>query len=82
MQQGWYSTFSSGGYGGDEEGFDAFCVMVVPELSDSFSSSRALTTVSARGLQGCRSRRESNSQVTRHRGLPINAPMTLILTHC
>ena len=43
--------------------FDAFCVIfrappVVPELSASFSSFRALTTVSARGLQGCRSRRE------------------------
>ena len=38
---------------------DAFCVIfrappVVPELSASFSSFRALTTVSARGLQqGC-----------------------------
>ena len=37
--------------------FDAFCVIfrappVVPELSASFSSFRALTTVSARGLQG------------------------------
>ena len=37
--------------------FDAFCVifralLVVPELSASFSSFRALTPVSARGLQG------------------------------
>ena len=42
--------------------FDAFCVifrapLVVPELSASFSSFRALTTARARGLQGCRSRR-------------------------
>ena len=52
--------------------FDAFCVIfrappVVPELSASFSSFRTLTPVSARGLQGCRSRREFHSQVTRHR---------------
>ena len=43
--------------------FDAFCVIfrappVVPELSASFSSFRALTAVSARGLQVCRSRPE------------------------
>ena len=43
--------------------FDAFCVIfrappVVPELRASFSSFRALTTVSARGLEGCESRRE------------------------
>ena len=31
---------------------------VVPELSASFSSFRVLTPVSARGLQGCRSRQE------------------------
>ena len=42
---------------------DAFCVIfrappAMPELSASFSSFRALTTVSARGLQECRSRRE------------------------
>ena len=48
----WYSTFSNGGFGGDEGVFDAFCVIfcappVVPELSASFSSFRALTTVSA-----------------------------------
>ena len=52
--------------------FDAFCVIfrappVVPELSASFSSFRALTPVSAR----CRSRRESDSQVTRHRGCQL-----------
>ena len=58
--------------------FDAFCVIfrappVVPELSASFSSFRVLTTVSARGLQGCRSRREFDSKVVRHRGLPISS---------
>ena len=50
-------------------GFSAFFVLlrVVPELSASFSSFRALTTVSARGFQwGCRSRRESDSKVTWH----------------
>ena len=52
--------------------FGSFCAIfrappVVPELSASFSSLRALTPVSARGLQGCRSRRESDSQLTRHR---------------
>ena len=41
-------------------------LQIVPELSASFSSFRALTTVSARGLQGCRSRHEFHSQVTRH----------------
>ena len=50
-------TFSNGGLCGDEWVFDAFCVIfrappVVPELSASFSSFRALTTVSARGLHG------------------------------
>ena len=40
---------------------------VVPEFSASLSSFRALTLVSARGLQGCRSWRELYSQVTRHR---------------
>ena len=49
-----YSTFS---IGCDDGFFDAFCVIfrappAVPELSASFSSFRALTTVSARGLQG------------------------------
>ena len=52
---------SSTEFGDEIEGswavFDAFCVIfrappVVPELSASFSSFRALTTVSARGLQG------------------------------
>ena len=43
-------------YGGCEWVFDAFCIIfrappVVPELSASFSSFRALTPVSARGLQ-------------------------------
>ena len=52
-----------GYYGSDEGLFDAFCVIfrappVVPELSASFSSFRALTTVSARWIQVCRSRRE------------------------
>ena len=59
------------GYDGGEGLFDAFCVIfrappVIPELSASFSSFRALTTVSARGLQGCRSP-GVYSQVTRHR---------------
>ena len=58
-----YSTSSRAGYGGDAGVFGAFCAIfraspVVPELSASFSSFRALTPVSARGLQGCRSRRE------------------------
>ena len=56
--------------------FDAFCVIfrappVVLELSASFSSFRALTTVSARGLQECRSRWESDSQVIRHRAYQL-----------
>ena len=67
-----HSTSSRAGYGGDAGGFGAFCAIfrappVIPELSASFSSLRALTPVSARGLQGCRSRREFHSQVTRHR---------------
>ena len=46
-------------YGGGDGAFDAFCVIfrappAMPELSASFSSFRALTAVSARGLQlGC-----------------------------
>ena len=50
----WYSTWCIAAVKGL---FDAFCVIfrappVVPELSASFSSFRALTTMSARGLQG------------------------------
>ena len=49
------STSSRAGYGGDARGFGAFCAIfralpVIPELSASFSSFRALTPVSARGL--------------------------------
>ena len=62
----WYLTFSKGGLWREWGFFDAFCVVfrappAVLELSASFSSFRALTTVSARGLQlpcqlvlGCR----------------------------
>ena len=44
-------------YGSDDGFFDAFCVIfrappAMPELSASFSSFRALTAVSARGLPG------------------------------
>ena len=58
-----YDSSSIFAYGGDDGLFDAFCVIfrappAMPELSASFSSFRALTPVSARGLQGCRSRRE------------------------
>ena len=58
-----YDSSSNFAYGGDDGFFDAFCVIfrappAMPELSASFSSFRALTPVSARGLQGCRSRRE------------------------
>ena len=58
-----YDVSSNFACGSDDGLFDAFCVIfrappAMPELSASFSSLLALTPVSARGLQGCRSRRE------------------------
>ena len=55
----WYTAFIRGVMAAVNGLFDAFCVIFrappgVPELSASFSSFRALTPVSARGLQlGC-----------------------------
>ena len=52
----WYAAFIRGVMAAVNGLLDAFCVIfrappVVPELSASFSSPRALTPVSARGLQ-------------------------------
>ena len=57
----WYTAFIKGVMAAVNGFFDAFCVIfrappVVPELSASFSSFRALTPMSARGqlVLGCR----------------------------
>ena len=67
-----YDVSSNFAYGSDDGFFDAFCVIfrappAMPELSASFSSLRALTPVSARGLPGVLESPGVYSQVTWHR---------------